>query len=415
MAKTHGPLLSINASGTVGKTNTYSRRSSGNQVRYQRKQKDAFSPKQLMHREKIWLMHFLWSKCAAADKTSFNNAFPSLNIPGYNAFIKINLARYNDGLAYIKNMDGTTFDAFYDLPAVKLPFNCSNRKNTANMFTAYPHSTGVNQYAIQNTFSGISRVYNTTYGATLDVQPAGYWGAYTAILNSTGTKYLRIIANKSNTIIKTIAIAPAVHPSFLTFQIDSKVFWAHSTLNNGLSHIDLADINSYAVTANPGGGYNAGFYCDFDGYLYGVTNENPCKILRWRISDYADTESAEITGTNANTRTIAASENFLYTYAQGTPDKLFRINRKTMAAVESVESTQTGKTAHSMFVCSGKIYVVEYGKAPAIQIFTESPLAFSERITDAFALSDNYWDRVIMNCPVWRKDTAVNTPRIYIP
>ncbi len=43
MAKLEGPLLSINAHGSIAKRITFSQRSTGNQVRFQRANKDANS------------------------------------------------------------------------------------------------------------------------------------------------------------------------------------------------------------------------------------------------------------------------------------------------------------------------------------------------------------------------------------
>jgi len=193
------------------------------------------------------------------------------------------------------------------------------------------------------------------------------------------------------------------------------MFWCHQSDSTGIASFDFNDLNSFTITANPGGGKNADFFQKDKDYIYGTTNENPCRFLRWRLSDMGDTASAAITGTNVNARGCGVSENFLYTFVQGTPDKLYRINKKTMATVETANSAITGSRAQNVFVCSGKIYVVEYSTTPGIQIFSETPFAYIERKTNAFALPANYWDSTLFNCPVWRKDTISNTPLIFVP
>lgn len=50
MTKVTGPLLSFSASGTIAKGLTFSLRKSGQQVRWQRKQKDVTSSARLAHR-----------------------------------------------------------------------------------------------------------------------------------------------------------------------------------------------------------------------------------------------------------------------------------------------------------------------------------------------------------------------------
>ena len=50
MAKLQGPLLSVNAHGSIAKRITYSKRYTGNQVRFQRANKDANSTSQQTQR-----------------------------------------------------------------------------------------------------------------------------------------------------------------------------------------------------------------------------------------------------------------------------------------------------------------------------------------------------------------------------
>jgi len=68
MAKTFGPLHSDSASGTIADVLTFSQRASGNQCRYQKKQKDANSPAQNIQRVKFNLGLDLWTSMPSTEK-----------------------------------------------------------------------------------------------------------------------------------------------------------------------------------------------------------------------------------------------------------------------------------------------------------------------------------------------------------
>jgi hypothetical protein len=72
MAKTSGPLLSENAHGTVAETLTYSKRSSGNQVRYQKKQKDANTPAQIIQRGYFLTASGWWGEMTKSEQNDFD-------------------------------------------------------------------------------------------------------------------------------------------------------------------------------------------------------------------------------------------------------------------------------------------------------------------------------------------------------
>jgi len=72
MAKLKGPLLSINAHGSIGKRLTYSQRSSGNQVRFQRANKDANSASQQTERALFLEALGKWNSLTNSEKQQWN-------------------------------------------------------------------------------------------------------------------------------------------------------------------------------------------------------------------------------------------------------------------------------------------------------------------------------------------------------
>jgi len=91
MTKLNGPLFSLNASGSIGDELTYSKRKSGNQVRFQRKQKipqPNFAPvdNQSLYR----LIIARWNAMTDNEKNVYNNdpIIKELGLSGYNLFVK---------------------------------------------------------------------------------------------------------------------------------------------------------------------------------------------------------------------------------------------------------------------------------------------------------------------------------------
>lgn len=72
MAKTKGPLFSNTAWGTIRRALTFSRRTSGQQVRYQRAQVDYENPARATQREKFSLGLVLWRALPTNEKDYWN-------------------------------------------------------------------------------------------------------------------------------------------------------------------------------------------------------------------------------------------------------------------------------------------------------------------------------------------------------
>ena len=68
MAKSTGPLFSLEARGSVGECLTFSKRKSGQQVRFQRKQKDVITVDRTFQRAKFNLGLDLWRSLPDNEK-----------------------------------------------------------------------------------------------------------------------------------------------------------------------------------------------------------------------------------------------------------------------------------------------------------------------------------------------------------
>jgi len=72
MAKLEGPLLSVNAHGSIGKRLTYSRRSTGNQARFQRANHDANSASQQSQRALFLVALGKWNSLTDEQQELWN-------------------------------------------------------------------------------------------------------------------------------------------------------------------------------------------------------------------------------------------------------------------------------------------------------------------------------------------------------
>lgn len=71
MAKLKGPLFSLNAHATIGNELTYSGRSSGSQVRFQKKQMDYTNPDREAQRTRFWAAVQWWKDLTTTEKTQW--------------------------------------------------------------------------------------------------------------------------------------------------------------------------------------------------------------------------------------------------------------------------------------------------------------------------------------------------------
>lgn len=71
MAKINGPLFSIAARGTIAGALTYSKRKSGQQTRYQKKQKDVITPARTAHRAIFQEAKTYWQTLSDNEKAQW--------------------------------------------------------------------------------------------------------------------------------------------------------------------------------------------------------------------------------------------------------------------------------------------------------------------------------------------------------
>lgn len=90
MAKTTGPLLSLEAHGSLGKLLTYSKKRTGSQVRKYNKPLVIASPKQRGQRRLTEFLVAQWQNLSAGDKATWetNAKASGRNLPGYQYFLR---------------------------------------------------------------------------------------------------------------------------------------------------------------------------------------------------------------------------------------------------------------------------------------------------------------------------------------
>lgn len=90
MSKVIGPLLSLDAKGTVGKTITYKRNRSGLHVRRYKKPvmpPDRKTPRQLFSRAYFQNITTIWHASDSVLRSRLNNEASRISMSGYNLFI----------------------------------------------------------------------------------------------------------------------------------------------------------------------------------------------------------------------------------------------------------------------------------------------------------------------------------------
>lgn len=93
MAKVSSPLHSIEAQGTIGENLTFSVRKSGQQVRFQRKQKDIITAKRSSQRADYSTAVEAWKNLTSAEKNYFTNLAYSRHMTGYNFYVKLGIGQ----------------------------------------------------------------------------------------------------------------------------------------------------------------------------------------------------------------------------------------------------------------------------------------------------------------------------------
>lgn len=92
MAKLTGPLFSNTASGSFGPRLTFSQRRSGQQVRFQRAQKDVITAGRTAQRALYILAVDAWDTLDDVIKNIFKSLAVGENFTGYNLFVKLHIA-----------------------------------------------------------------------------------------------------------------------------------------------------------------------------------------------------------------------------------------------------------------------------------------------------------------------------------
>ena len=99
MAKIKGPLLSLTASGKIAERLVFSLRKSGQQVRFQRGQKDVITVARLNQRGVYSAAVLAWNILSDLSKIEWISEAKELQLTGYNLFMQNYLGNYINGHA----------------------------------------------------------------------------------------------------------------------------------------------------------------------------------------------------------------------------------------------------------------------------------------------------------------------------
>ena len=88
MAKVTGPLLSVEAKGSIAKNLTFSERKTGSQVRFQKKQKDVLTSDRVEHRARFLEAVASWHALTEEEKLTYNQRAKDLMMTGYNLYLR---------------------------------------------------------------------------------------------------------------------------------------------------------------------------------------------------------------------------------------------------------------------------------------------------------------------------------------
>ena len=92
MATAKLPLLSASAQGSIGRCLTFARRGGRNQVRYQRKQRDANTDNQIPRRLLVAQGVANWQGFTPAEKQVYNHLARGRSMSGYNLYLRAYLS-----------------------------------------------------------------------------------------------------------------------------------------------------------------------------------------------------------------------------------------------------------------------------------------------------------------------------------
>jgi len=94
MARIEGPLLSQDARGKIAERLVFSLRASGQQVRFQKKQKDVISEARTNQRSIYLEAVNSWNILTASEKLEWKVQAKKLHFSGYNLFMQSYLSNY---------------------------------------------------------------------------------------------------------------------------------------------------------------------------------------------------------------------------------------------------------------------------------------------------------------------------------
>jgi len=199
MAKVRGPLLSQKASGSVGPCLTFSQRNSGQQVRYQRKQKLIISTWGQADQKSLYrVIYARWVAFSNSEKEAYDNEAKAkgLAMSGWNYFLKLAVSNPLEylGLCGYWSMNRADFGTVLDL---------SKNNNIGTLKPDWPadapkYVESKNKKMLKAlSFDGVNDYVDCGNEPSLDITKAITVAAW--VNTSLPTKYKNIVAKQDYT------------------------------------------------------------------------------------------------------------------------------------------------------------------------------------------------------------------------
>jgi hypothetical protein len=167
MAKVTGPLMSMDASGTVGKTLTFGKWKGRNYVRQRVIPSNPKSASQLGVRSMMSFLAKQWTELTSGEKASYAEMAEAKSISAFNQFVSVNLARW-------QNFDGPTKE--YPAAEASTPLTVTDMTLTG----------GVGEITVQLTPSGGTDIWGFILCRDTAEITAPAWSNTVAVIEANG-------------------------------------------------------------------------------------------------------------------------------------------------------------------------------------------------------------------------------------
>jgi hypothetical protein len=350
MAKLIGPLMSQAAHGTVGGVLTYSRKSSKNIGRYQRKQHDVLTLSRKIQRGYFKDAANTWGLLSPTQKALWNARATALVPSGWAVYVKDYIASIKAGVAPLKLPDGTLWT------------------DTQRTFTFAGHNMTIISAADDGTFLWLG-VYETTHKLVrvLKADPSyfdvitltGAHGEVRAICIDANYVWLALYSdpcevvrvNRANPMIFTVHEYNDVEGGFMCMAHDAAYLYCGPDREPAdLIRIDKTDPDGYDSFATAG--VTKAFISMYtDGtYIFGGNEGMPAQLVRFLVSNPATQAVANFADGEDKIGAIIDDGTHVYCALQNNDSTIIKVLKSNVADMSNYWMDENSLS----FTCASK-------------------------------------------------------------